>query len=393
MRDPELGPFEPQHSFEHLDKLAYEIGPRLAGSEGERRAAEYIKQNLEDCGLRVRVQRFQLVDKVVRERLTALILAGIFVASIFLGPIEALLLLGSGIGLALLLPRTMPRRPSQNIIGSLKPEKPNGRIVLSAHYDSASCTRDRRWIIYLRAVLPILLFTFLFLLILRFFDLGPSWWISWSILGAFFLPTCAIPFFVYENLVSPGANDNASGVAIMLEAARVASDSFSGGTEIWFVAFGGEEQGLCGSKEFFSRSAEPTFLVNLDSPGAGTYLSIIQGNGVVRRNRTSSKLNGTVKKSARDLGFEIDSIWSPFSIHDHLPFVESGADATTLTSYESRRKNKLDRFLEKLFGLSHVQTQRYSDIHTLEDVPEKIKLDNVERIGKLVLELIKTDER
>ncbi|KXB02734.1 hypothetical protein AKJ43_00715 [candidate division MSBL1 archaeon SCGC-AAA261D19] len=388
-----MSSFESKHSFEHLDKLAYEIGPRLAGSEGERRAAEYIKKYLKDCGLTIRIQKFQFVDKVMRTRVTALILAGVFVASTILGSIEALLTLILGVILTLLLPRIMPKKQSQNMIGSLKSEEPERRLVLSAHHDSAQCVRDRRWIIYFKFALPALLLAFLILLVLRLVGGGISFLISWSILGVLFLPTCAVPFFVYESLVSPGANDNASGVAIMLEVARLASTSTIKRTDFQFVAFGGEEQGLYGSKEFFSRDVEVSFLLNLDSIGAGTCLSIIEGNGILRRHRTSPELNEMLRERARDLGFEVDSIWVPFSTHDHLPFVGGGVDATTLTSYESGRKTKLDRFLEKVFGLSRVRTHRYSEIHTLEDVPEKIRLDNMKKVGNLVAGLFRLDDK
>ena len=60
---------------------------------------------------------------------------------------------------------------------------------------------------------------------------------------------------------APGANDNASGTAVILEIARNLS-----GTPLarqsWFVAFDGEEDGLHGSRAFVSK-AEPEFLQSL----------------------------------------------------------------------------------------------------------------------------------
>lgn len=60
---------------------------------------------------------------------------------------------------------------------------------------------------------------------------------------------------------APGANDNASGTAVVLEIAR----NFSGtplARQSWFVAFDGEEDGLHGSRAFVS-TAEPEFLQSL----------------------------------------------------------------------------------------------------------------------------------
>lgn len=66
----------------------------------------------------------------------------------------------------------------------------------------------------------------------------------------------------YDSVVgSPGANDNASGTAVVLEIARNLSDTPLA-RQAWFVAFDGEEDGLHGSK-FFVKTAEPEFLSGL----------------------------------------------------------------------------------------------------------------------------------
>ncbi len=60
---------------------------------------------------------------------------------------------------------------------------------------------------------------------------------------------------------SPGANDNASGTAVVLNIARNLSDTPLA-RQAWFVAFDGEEDGLHGSRAFVSK-AEPKFLQSL----------------------------------------------------------------------------------------------------------------------------------
>jgi Zn-dependent M28 family amino/carboxypeptidase len=71
----------------------------------------------------------------------------------------------------------------------------------------------------------------------------------------------------------PGANDNASGVALMLELARYYAlhpQPYS----IAFIAFAGEEAGLVGSKYFTENPLVPLssirFLLNTDLAGTGT---------------------------------------------------------------------------------------------------------------------------
>ncbi|MBD2100319.1 M28 family peptidase [Leptolyngbya sp. FACHB-261] len=60
---------------------------------------------------------------------------------------------------------------------------------------------------------------------------------------------------------SPGANDNASGTAVVLEIARQLKDTPLA-RQAWFVAFDGEEDGLHGSKAFV-KTAGPQFLTGL----------------------------------------------------------------------------------------------------------------------------------
>lgn len=60
---------------------------------------------------------------------------------------------------------------------------------------------------------------------------------------------------------APGANDNASGTAVVLEIARNLSTTPLA-RQSWFVAFDGEEDGLHGSRAFVSK-AEPEFLQGL----------------------------------------------------------------------------------------------------------------------------------
>ncbi|HEY9725538.1 MAG TPA: M28 family peptidase, partial [Chroococcales cyanobacterium] len=62
---------------------------------------------------------------------------------------------------------------------------------------------------------------------------------------------------------SPGANDNASGTAVVLELARRLANK-PVAHQAWFVAFDGEEDMLQGSKAFVN-TAEPKFLSNLQA--------------------------------------------------------------------------------------------------------------------------------
>ncbi len=75
-----------------------------------------------------------------------------------------------------------------------------------------------------------------------------------------------------EGKVHPGADDNASGVAVMLELARVLGKHWRPERSILFIAFTGEEAGLLGSSHYTSNSApypakQAMAILNLDSIG------------------------------------------------------------------------------------------------------------------------------
>ena len=74
------------------------------------------------------------------------------------------------------------------------------------------------------------------------------------------------------NAVFYGANDNASGVAMLLDLAKTYSKK-PAKYSVVFMAFGGEEAGLLGSKYFVEQALFPLknikFLVNLDLLGTG----------------------------------------------------------------------------------------------------------------------------
>ncbi|MBD2080063.1 M28 family peptidase [Leptolyngbya sp. FACHB-17] len=100
---------------------------------------------------------------------------------------------------------------------------------------------------------------------------------------------------------SPGANDNASGTAVVLGLARSLSKSPQA-RQIWFVSFDGEEDGLKGSEAFVDRAtsqflARLKAMLNFDMVGINDRL-LLEGSGAM--SEIASSINGTV--SSNQLG-------------------------------------------------------------------------------------------
>jgi len=83
----------------------------------------------------------------------------------------------------------------------------------------------------------------------------------------------------YEMI--PGANDNASAVAVMMGVAKaIAENKIPMKRSVMFVAFGSEEQGLLGSKAFVADpliSLEKSVLLNMDGVGIGQGINAAAG--------------------------------------------------------------------------------------------------------------------
>lgn len=127
-----------------------------------------------------------------------------------------------------------------------------------------------------------------------------------------------------DGTLFPGADDDASGVAALLEIARLMKDSgVKPGATILFAAWTGEEAGLLGAVEYVRNPAYPLkdtlAMIQLDciAQGEGAGLSISRGRGAVA---------DTLLKAATDLGVRA-TIDPEEGGSDHVPFYQSGVPA------------------------------------------------------------------
>ena len=131
----------------------------------------------------------------------------------------------------------------------------------------------------------------------------------------------------YDSVLgSPGANDNASGTAVVLDIARNLSGTALA-RQVWFVAFDGEEDGLHGSRAFVS-TAEPEFLqglkgmLNFDMVGVNKKLLV----------------GGTKSLTTHALAAEPGvSTFGGSGGSDHAPF--AAADVPVLFFYRGQEPN------------------------------------------------------
>lgn len=126
-----------------------------------------------------------------------------------------------------------------------------------------------------------------------------------------------------DGTVYNGANDNASGVAVMLEIARLWQEQgFKPARSVLFVAWDGEERGWLGSTYYVENPVYPldhtVAMLNLDMAGVGEDLYIFgeEGSAVVAKLQSSAQ------------AFGITATFNPEGGgSDEIPFMEAGVPA------------------------------------------------------------------
>ncbi|HKW85435.1 MAG TPA: M28 family peptidase [Nitrospiraceae bacterium] len=131
------------------------------------------------------------------------------------------------------------------------------------------------------------------------------------------------------GLLFPGADDNASGTAILLEVARALVQSgVRTKRAILFASFSGEEQGLLGSKLYVRQPARllsnTTAMINVDHAGIGNGRLTV---GVVGL----PKIVATQAGQLAGLADKLD-LFGFFPGGDHVPFKEAGIPTIAIVS-------------------------------------------------------------
>jgi glutaminyl-peptide cyclotransferase len=161
-----------------------------------------------------------------------------------------------------------------------------------------------------------------------------------------------------RNMPVPGANDGASGVAVLLELAR----SLPANTiPVWLVFFDAEDNGgldnrqwIMGSKAFVSlMTVKPNAVVIVDMVG-DVNLNIYE-----ERN-SDPVLTAEIWGEAAKLGFSNDFISTPKydMIDDHTPFLEAGIPAVDIIDFD------------------------YPYWHTTGDTIDKVSYTSLQAVGK-----------
>ncbi len=160
----------------------------------------------------------------------------------------------------------------------------------------------------------------------------------------------------------PGANDGASGVAVLLELARSLPQETP---PLWLVFFDAEDNGnlpgwdwLLGSRAFVAQlETRPQAVIVVDMIGDADQQIYIEKNSDVT-------LVDEIWKTAADLGYADRFIAQPkySMLDDHTPFLEAGIPAVDIIDFD------------------------YPYWHTTADTPDKVSAESLAAVGRTLQE-------
>lgn len=138
--------------------------------------------------------------------------------------------------------------------------------------------------------------------------------------------------------IFPGANDNASGIAVMLEVAkRVAASSFFFKRSVVFAGFGAREQGMAGSWYFINKTfPEPdsiSIMIDVRSVGRSGPLNPFTYYNGVSSPEVNSLVDGLSEVGAFYIPEEGDGM---LPSGDYLPFYEKNIPVVLFTAGSDR---------------------------------------------------------
>ena len=257
--------------MDHIAYLSQEIGPRPAGTEEEQQAALYITERLQkDAHLSAQIEDFTCNSNAL---MTPIICYGVAIAAVLLGiilpviaiPATVLALAAAGIAIceALdhpILSQAFTKGVSQNIVAKYEPTQSSDaagsrrrKVIVVANYDSGKVRRETAGV-FVRALRPLRYGALGGMVVAAVFMLlrgvvlseGAASLVLAVLAGVCLIPSAVLLVFALLEKFGPfteAANDNASGVAVMLEVARrlgngeVSADApIAAGEDVSFVS-------------------------------------------------------------------------------------------------------------------------------------------------------------
>ncbi len=326
--------------------------PRMMGTAAEKETTKFIMDFLKKAGLSPYTEDIEWSGTFVMARKVMLLLLifwlGLFNISLGIGGntggiISVVLPVLAVLFLALLIKAIMNDRFSylgemsrgKNVVCDLPPEsgKETKKVIyLTAHTDSVGSSMPK-------LNMPLTMGSLLFFMISLGITLiggvvqlegNASGTFNVILLSVSIINSLMIVLSTFARRVdtSPGAIDNGSGTAILLNLAEYFQWNSLDQTTLRFIFCAAEEWGLYGSKGYvkshrdeLEEKIDRDVLINVDM--VGSELAYVNKGGLIFKKALNKELNRLIKEVAEKIGIEARAFSTPLMNNsDHAPFLK-----------------------------------------------------------------------
>jgi acetylornithine deacetylase/succinyl-diaminopimelate desuccinylase-like protein len=333
---------------------------RESASPGERRAAEWLAGELREAGCRdVRVEEERAHGGYWWP--LGLLNAGSALAAV-LGRVPAAVVGGAaaaavydevGGGRLWFRRRTLPERPTWNVVAELGDRDAARTVVFMAHHDAA-----HSGLVFHPALprigmrlaprlheranqsVPILFGVFLGPLLLALWGLAGGRWLKRAGICFSFGAAAAMADIGARGVV-PGANDNLSAVGALVALAQELSERPPEGVRVLFLSTGSEESFMEGMQAFGRRhfaelDRATTEFVCLECVGS-PHLCIVEAEGMLRMRHYTESSRDALERAGRDAGVELTRGLRTVAATDALIALRAGYPTCTLGAVDDTK--------------------------------------------------------
>jgi len=376
--------------------LSQEIGGRGSCTPNERKAGELIAEQLRSSGVQdVSLEDFLAVPSTywpyglafglaLTGSISSLLFDGM--GSIFLG---ALL---NALGFVGMLAETdlkpswlrwfLPRLKSQNVVGHI-PAKSQRRsaVLLCAHLDSHRTPifySSSKWLKAFNMLIGLTLLSMGVGAIGYSLGLVMGWsQARWLGIGLIPIQLFALAMCLHADFTpySPGANDNASGAAVVMAVAEHLKETPLANLEVHFAFTGCEEVGTWGMQAYLHSHAsdlgDHSFTIVLDQVGSGR-IKFLTSDGLLIRHKTHSEALDLAREAASRLPDIVACSGAGVAYTDALAATQRGLAALTVCAVPEDGAESAS-----------------AHWHQMSDTFEQIKPDDLENIYRFTWETLK----
>ena len=379
--------FDIHHALDHIRQFSESIGGRGSCTAQEQRAADYSAEQLRNLGAQdVRIEAFQAIPSTYWPFAVAFAtaLTGSLLA-LFLGW-QGAFAIGAGLsalGAWAMFAETefaahwgrafLPKANSQNVVARIPPSGPlHRRAVLCAHLDTHRTPifySSKTWHTIFSTLVALAFVSMLLGALGLGLAAALSWdWARWLGLALALIQAFALGLCLHADFTpySPGANDNASGVAVVLELARQLLTEPLAQTEIHLALTGCEEVGAYGIAAYLDAHAddlgEDTLYIILDEVGLGT-IKYLTSDGLILKHKTHPFALELARQTASVLPEITTREGAGIAYTDALVATIRGLPALTVCALPSRDSAEASHWHQMSDTIEHVDEKTLRDVY------------------------------